>query len=831
MKNRHLLVLSLTTLSFMAAACDEGDECARNADCNYPCEYCSEGACIANPAMADDVVCGGTTTECKCDDGTACPGADKSSCASTPAGTTKVSFSLKYGDYLNYFTSQAWRTLIPDVPGTSGTGTGEIVIMLCNENDPTCKTPAHVRAVKEDEYTKKQAITAGFGPSITLSDLPAGKWNLMIFEDTPASVQDGRDWHSTTLYCHKDQDDWGCLVSDADRMLISAEDYSAYKSANKDDAATYPKPSSQPIEIKACDNDCSTDLGSLILGHYFEEQMSPDYEPEAAYLAVATAGGIRIVDLETAKVLEGNAANKLDFTLNLGKDAAGNDFKNGFPCGLIDNGDNEIVWVLYTFPDQGGKVPNVAVPFNVKTQQQVGTKHIVFGSYVDANGTKKYGDVNGEACRGIVKDGRMYVMTRADGKPATGHLYYAPSLKDVLDDTADIESKYCFDREESSGSCKSDGGEPAYLNFTDSVAVWHDTVYSLRSALDQNNEPQASGGGICNGEYAQCIFKSKATDEKLEAITDKENVSSYLDGGLYDEPVSSKITSGNVDCRLDPVFMNVPSLTIVEKSDTEAWLFASKCTQVNAYKLTYDSTSGNISEEKLDLDPDTDAYALDTTIYGNYIHDWKLSPDKTTLWGVPSAKSPFAFWVKEGQLNERTSVNRMEFLALDISGDNPVVSTAAQYNRNIDNYAGAGKVMSDLVTPEIDPGIDMSNFYYIQHLLRLTDKLVGNIYEMRPSRPLMAVGSKNLWLGVIGDHASGGTDNKMTLQLFHDLLPYSLKEGKAVLWSNTGDAYFKPYTGGKESTKNYQNRHAGFALDPVNHQFVNTMGMVYISKE
>ncbi len=802
MKKSLFLLSVLACASFAFVACDEKEDptpCNTNADCDYPAYWCSNNKCIRNSNYTPD------QQEPTPGPNDPTPGPNEP----TPGESfPQVTFSLSYGSSLTHMTIQKWQTVLPEQANASGSGEGEIVIMLCKEDDPTCKSPEKVVTVTEAEGWKSKPIQGSNGPTISMSSLPAGTWNMMIFEDSSISAANGRSYKDPNPICYEGED-WGCIVSETDRMLVSKEDYDAYaKNTDKNKLGIYPQPSTIKVTIpeKCADAGCTQDLGQLLLAHYHERNISINARPENGYIAVGTAGGLRVVDLNDFSVQK-SYGEMFDYTLVDSDDSA----INGVPCGMMDGGDGSTVWVIYNM--KGNGKDNIAVPFDVQKKQQIGNKHVVLKDLAS----------NSSLCRGIVKDGKMYAWSRFQGKPAAGNILYVPSIQDVLDNKANVEHDSCVERSETTKACMKD--PIAYLRGTESLAVWHDTVFTLQGNLDADGKHKGSNGGICSDGESQCIFMTKAGEEFLEAISEKGKDDTFIDGGNYWEQ-STTAAGDKTECKVNDYFFNVPALTIVEKSNTEAWLIASKCLSVAAWKLKYDAGSGKISYERMKLSDMPGQNNLDSSQFGVYITDWELSPDKKYLYGMPSGPSATMLYTKQGTEDKYTSSNRTLGMVLDVSGDKPKYAADEQFNRNIDGYEG-NNGDGNPKSPAIDMGLDIQQHWYTQYFTEWTNNLQGAVTTFRPARIKMVVSNNTLWLTRIGDGTEeGGKATKNTLGHYRDIATYDLKEGRSILWPHQNETYYHPYTGGTDNL-----RPSGFPLDPNGFDTVNTMGIVYLPKK
>ena len=789
MNKKALLCISsiFATAAILGGCHDSGGiSCNTTAECYPPYEICSpHGYCVKNPEYKGDYPGGNY------------PGGDYPGGGGQHEKIPQVSFKLNYGSYLFWLTESRWRSLMP---GISDIGKGEIVIMLCNEDDPTCKDPVLARAVTAEEGydPSSHPIQGGSGPEIHLYNLPAGTYNMMVFTDVPVTARNGLSCKDTLPNCTKGVDDWGCLVSEIDLMMVSNEDYDAfYKSNDKGKWGYYPQPKSRKITItaqKECTTSaCTQDLDTIHLAHYHERNISPTPRPENGYIVVATAGGVRIVDLSNFKVLQAFDAEHVDYEM-LDKN---DNLIQDIPCGLIDGNDGKTVWIIYSTGTDRTR-NNYAIPFDVQNKKQIGKKHVEFVSNV----------TNAEFCRGIVdKEGHMLVWSRAQGKPATdgSTVLYAPDLSNVLNDEEDVMTV--------------SDSSIAYLDRQESLVSWHNTMYSIQGNISGRGSHQSSNGaGICSNDEAQCIFKTKLGEQGLEAITVKDDETTYIDNGAYFDKVDDK------SCTIGDYFINVPSLALVEKSQTEAWLIASKCMSVSAWKLTYDSDTDSVSEERITLGDRPGVHALDTSHYGVFIHDWALSPDGKRLYGMPSGKSTTMLYHKLGEDKKLQSSNRILGLVLDVTGEKPVIASDAQFNRNIDDYEGNNDDKNPR-SPAIDPGLDIQQHWYTQYFHSLTGSLGGMVTTFRPTRPRIVASENMLWLIRVGD---GSREHDKTTTLGHqrDIATYDLKEARNILWPHLEETFYHPFSGATD-----EDRPSGFPLDQVHYDTINTMGIVYMPKK
>ena len=823
MTKKSILLVSMASAAIGISGCMNDNSCATSSDCDYPRYYCNIDTCMPNPDYKEP----GTNTPGdtdtsdprvgkKCYSKGECIGypeiicdMSKNVCMKDPdyKGTStdddkdknkeipQMTFKLSYGSYLTSMSIQDWSAIVPENPNSTGYGKGKIVIMLCDEEDLTCKSPKHVRALTEKEGWNSAPIQQTTGPTISLYDFPAGKWKMMIFEDAVVTAENGMSYEDKNDLCKEGVDDWGCIVSEVDRMLVAKEDYEAYAAlSDKVKRGIYPQPSAMDVEIpeKCTEASCTVDLGNLLLAHYHERNISIDYRTEDGYIAVGTPDGLRIIDLSKMEVMKGGT-DSYDYIL---KDNDGAKI-SGIPCGLMDGGDGKTVWLIYNMNDN--MKDNIAVPFDVQTQKQIGSKHVIL----------KDAQLNSAYCRGKVVDGKMYVLSRYQGKPGGAYVLYAPDLTDVLEDEANVITT----------NSMSDASL-AYLVNTDSIVVWHDRMYSIVGNYEFDGQHRMSNAGMCSGGESLCVFKTYSGDEGLEPISSKSSSGSFLDGGAYDESNSTT----KRECRIEDYFMNVPSLALVEKSETEAWLIASKCLSLVAWKLTYNpqAREDKITETPLFLGNDG-VRNLDVSDYGVYIHDWALSPDKKYLYGIPSGPSTTMLYLKQGTKDQYSPSNRMLGVVLDVSAsDKPKFATDEQFNRNIDGTKD-NHGDTNPRSPEIDKGLDIQQHWYHQYFLKLANNLQGHVQTFRPARTMLAASQNTLWVSRIGDGKVNSSQT--TLGHYRDIATYDLKEARSILWPHENETYLHPFT-----ASGAEDRPSGFPLDPEHFDTVNTMGIVYIKK-
>ena len=185
-------------------------------------------------------------------------------------GDASLKFKLTYGKNPSVQFPSDWASIIAT---TYSKGDGQIAIMLCKLNDPTCKSPVVSRKLtSEERATDPNPIQFVFGPTRTVSQLPEGQFNLMVIEDAAASIARGFGFDDAFETKEKD---WGGKVSEFDRMLTAEGD--------EPTADHIPDPSCHQVTLKA---NQTTDLGTLELGHFHQRDISPTLKAEPGVIAV-----------------------------------------------------------------------------------------------------------------------------------------------------------------------------------------------------------------------------------------------------------------------------------------------------------------------------------------------------------------------------------------------------------------------------------------------------------------------------------------------------------------------------------------------------------------
>ncbi len=250
-------------------------------------------------------------------------------------GDASLKFKLTYGKNPSVQFPSDWASIIAT---SYSKGDGQIAIMLCKLSDPTCKSPVVSRKLTSDERaTDPNPIQFMFGPTLTVSHLPEGQFNLMVIEDASASIARGFGFDDAFETREKD---WDGKVSEFDRMLTAEGD--------EPTADHIPEPACHQITLKS---NQTTDLGTLELGHFHQRDISPVLKAEPGVIAVGTEEGLKIVDLQTkALVTFENGSDSAPIT-----DAGGNPI-NGHICGTV-RGEGHTLYLIYKLQSGGVVVP------------------------------------------------------------------------------------------------------------------------------------------------------------------------------------------------------------------------------------------------------------------------------------------------------------------------------------------------------------------------------------------------------------------------------------------------------------------------------------------
>jgi hypothetical protein len=267
-----------------------------------------------------------------------------------------------------------------------GDARSPLVVMLCGEADPRCEAPLWLRALSEaergqDEVGRPLPVQGGFGPEVTLRDLPAGRFHVMVFLDSLTSRGLGYGWEQGFATAELS---WGGVVSEGDLMMSEAPSASGFN----------PPPAARLIELR--DGDVA-ELGEVILSHFHERDLSPPPPRDVGTLVVAEPEGLRLLSLASLRLREGDAGGP-----RFGIAGAGE------VCGLID-GPGAVVYVLRRGVEGGA---GEAVAFDVAQGREVGAGRVIFPG-------------EGAPCRGIYHadaGGEWLFVTNAPSERGVGQV-------------------------------------------------------------------------------------------------------------------------------------------------------------------------------------------------------------------------------------------------------------------------------------------------------------------------------------------------------------------------------------------------------------------------
>lgn len=641
----------------------------------------------------------------------------------------------------------------------------KLVMMLCNIEDEVCNEPVLTRELTEaDGYT--QPIQNTSGPTIKLYDLPEGWFHMVVFADSERSVALGEDYKTT-----KNGTTYGGMISETDMVTIANDEE---LTENNPPIATVPIIVKKDAEMQ--------DLGTLNLSHFHERDISTHPDGENGYIVTATQTGLRMVDLKSYSLLSGNSGRySHDFQF---VDESNNVIQDSV-CGLI-KADDETVWVLFS-----GKNDGYAVPFNPKTQTQIGTKKVVFESI---------GGSKAAPCRGIahtVNDEKMLFVSNYPGPAGATEGLWAVNVKNVLDDSAVVTARAYGSKDDA-----------FYQAGSYALAAYGDRLYSLPAPSTKTKNLKPCGEGNA------CVFQLKI-DPKA---TDKNYLTLMKKGDAYDiiqeENITKEVTIDGQMLSCATGKLNLPGMGLAA-NDAHAFLFVSRCNDTAVYDV--------VGETPQKIDMDDRAVGVNnmaTHLFGQFMHTFTLSPDGKTLWAVPANKSLMMFYADVN--GKRASVNRFMAMPLDITGSKPVLK--AEYNKiDIDDYSEKPEGSVDAyVTPVIDPGLDLTNFYLHQYIVKWYPSLVGATPTFDITSPQVAVAQHTLWLG------NTTASSSATFGQYSDLAVYDLAAQRGVLFPAYSDMenFYRVFTNGNDSGRNF-----GFSLSPINHAQTATFGVVYINRD
>jgi hypothetical protein len=628
------------------------------------------------------------------------------------SGAAALKFKPTYGSNTGNQIPPGWRPLVqPD-------GDATILVMLCGAQDATCTAPL---VTKDIGPTGRSPVQKSFGPDITVEELPAGDYKLMIVADHPRSRELGFGWEETPE--KTDEEAWGGRVSEWDYML----------SVKGQGATLGTNPAPEAIDVTLKDGE-TLDLGTLVLAHFHERRLTPELETEPGTMLVATATGVRLIDLSSFEVVDAGGGFR-DFVLT---DAQDNPLP-GSVCGMV-RGEDGVAWLLY---DDG-----TAAPFDAKARQQP-HKHVV---------TAEPG-----VCRGTFhkNGGKSYLLLTKGGfsglDPAEEGFFVADvSALSGGDVTA---TKYARAQ------------DPLFQSGVHAVEARGDKVYLSISPKSTDMFAPAAARGKHN-VFVGTLGANGALNLKV--------------GGDYTVwtgmEVGDGVTTpqGNVACDLGLPFAG---LTQARFHDGRDLLFLGGCSQL----AVWDMAEGT----QLDMNGAAPGKNYDATLYGHSYTRFSLSPDGKTLWVMPQSKSRFKFFfAKDGEDSARQTFNRYMMLPLDLSQGSAPALRADFAGEDIDGFEGKTNIGAE-ITPANDPGLDVNYGYYVRYQVLWSGSTAGSTFQSSsiPIGPGIAATDKGVWMhgagipGVSGQGKGG------------DLATYSIAARKAVFWPRAGRAFYEFWQG------------------------------------
>lgn len=679
----------------MWTGCDEDDlfgtSCFSSSECDYPRQICgSDGFCVRNPnynpnpgptlgqKCITDTECTTPAEKCKnnictaveqkeCYNDTDCRSkygngyiCTNSNCVKEPeTSKPQLSFTVTYGKNAGQFSfTHGWRAIIGQYSASP-----DLYILLCNQDDTTCKSP--VKTIKLRYGTDYDAIIQpSHGPKIELSDLTPGTYTMIVFTDSDASRAAGLgydDIAGTT------QDYRG--ISETD-MVVS-----------EDNAGDKVNPAITPLTVTIPAQGSDTlDLGTLTLAHFFERDIAPKPQGENARLVVGTSSGLRIIDLNDYRVMP-VVEGKKEYTFQL-FDADDKAYSN--LCGLI-KANEELVWALYRTSADG--LNGYAVPFNPQTLKQVGTKRVEFPSIG-----------NGSPCKGIAHhtaNADYLFVANYPGPENASEGLWAVAVGDVLKDNANITAHTYTNQD-----------DKLFATGSYALVAYKNTLFTLPVPSDKTAKLSPCEAG------SACVFMLNIDDDGALNIqkTVDENTNNYaiLNAGDITEDINTAENGERLQC--NPNKFSNPSMGLGEYQDN-AYLFVSRCHDMAVFDLT------DTNMHAIDFDDELPGRQnLATYHYGQFMHVFKPSPDKSILWTVAANSSLvklFATLANSDDKEERVSYDRLAAMPIDLSGSRPALHPDFA-TQNVDNFEGKSDLnaMKYLSSPAVDPGLDLTNFWF-----------------------------------------------------------------------------------------------------------------------
>jgi len=712
-------------------------------------------ACGGNNATTTEDMGGTSSTDMPATGGDMGGGEEE---MTSPVGSAVLKFKPTFGSNFPNQIPASWRTGL----GVQNQGDAPVVLMLCDVNDTRCESPVKVVEVKPDKIVQNS-----FGPDITMSDLPEGEFLAMIFLDSELSRERGLGWSQTPSQTGETA--WGGHVSEFDVMMSDPDEDPA--------AGSNPEPTPVKVTLSA---DTPVDLGTIRLAHFHERRMDPVPESESGAIAVVTENGLRMIELDSFSVADAGGGY-YDYYL---VDGQGNDLAaEGSICGMV-KGAGDVIYIMY----EGGTGAGFAVPFDVKTRQQIGGGNLI---QFDGSGTP---------CQGVYHEnkgvGYLYAINIGASGAAVGGsgLWYADLSKGF--DEGDIAATY-MGRDE---DVLLDVGINA-------IAAYESTLY-LSITPDETDNGKAPADSLGN----HSVFLGKIGEGGRP---------SFSSGGEYDfwvaMPTKDGVTrpDGNIACTVSSSDGGTTAgLARASFHDGRELLFVGGCSSIAAYDLG--------AKERVDLAPDNArTMDLDATLFGHAYTRFATSPDGDILYVLPQYKSQFHFYFQMGlSEDDRQTFNRYMVLPLALDqGDVPALHPDFK-GENVDGHEGLTNI-GNASTPAEDPGIDVNQGHYKRYIMSWAPSLAGSIDQDLPTGPSITASRKSLWIRASGVSGVSGFSKGS------NLMSYSIAEKQAHLWPhNKGSqdwSFYQPWQGANTTESPY-----GFDLTPETDNYLATYGVLFV---
>ncbi|MBW2735923.1 MAG: hypothetical protein JRH20_26350 [Deltaproteobacteria bacterium] len=673
-------------------------------------------------------------------------------------GNGTLTFTPTWGKNTGTQIDPIWRPFVPFYEADS-----TLVVMLCKTDDTSCEAPVLIHEVTATQ-SNGDPIQNSFGPDVTVDKLPEGTFALMIFADGTTSRAKGFAWDSGFA---TRETAWKGAVSEGDMMMA----------AESPATGNNPTPATVEVTLSA---DQPADLGTIVLSHLHERDISPALQTEQGTMLVAVEKGLRFVDLASYAVQE-TATNSGFYTYQLVDDS---DQALDGVCGVIEGED--VVYVLYS--------SGVAYAFDAINRTQLSTHAITF-----ANATSK------TPCRGVHvrKDSKDYLFVMNTGAganaPTAEGLWYA-DVTNIA--TAPVSAPYLSRADE------------AFLTHgLGAAAVNGDSIYfSQITPANATNEPAACAGKVC---VFRATFDASGKPSFRHGGADVE---AYAVMGAKDDIVT---TQGTIGC-LTSGDINTAGIAVASYQGSGALkdhklLFVGGCLQLAVLDI-------DDAHQALDFNSGlAGTQHMDATVFGQGFTTFRLSPNGKTLWSVPSYKSVIHFDINVATLGDpdnRQTFNRhmalpLDLTAADLPGIDPKFATG-----NIDDHEGALS-LGEYEAPADDPGVDLNHAHAVVYQMSWAPSTAGSTFQSASISvgPTFEITANTLWL------RGSGTSGVSGLGKGGNVGVYDLATRQALFWSHRDESFY-PYwqagPGGDEA------QFFGFDLTPEGSGVLATLGLLYL---